>query len=177
MAQPFAGDVDHRDGRDEHEHDRAYVLVVLDPDRGEQLLADAAGADEADHRGRPDVQFETPERIGGEVRQDLRHHREADRLDPVAAGGTHAVERADPDFALWVDQQVIAHKTPGYAIANISLKPIGGIGGDATAEQMEVVADLAERYSFDDVRVTHAQNLVLPHVRKQDLYEIGRAHV
>src|SRR3546814_8253709 len=53
--------------------------------------------------------------------------------------------------------------------------PIGGIGGDSTAEQMEVVADLAERYSFDDVRVTHAQNLVLPHVRKQDLYAVWQA--
>src|SRR3546814_2779673 len=70
------------------------------------------------------------------------------------------IDRSDPDFALWVDQQVIAHKAPGYAIANISLKPIAGIGGDITAEQMDVVADLGERYSIDEVRVTHAQNLV-----------------
>ncbi|MBB5705999.1 nitrite/sulfite reductase [Sphingopyxis panaciterrulae] len=94
---------------------------------------------------------------------------------PFETGLPDDIDRSDPDFALWVDQQVIAHKTPGYAIANISLKPIGGIGGDATAEQMEVVADLAERYSFDDVRVTHAQNLVLPHVRKQDLYAVWQA--
>ena len=47
----------------------------------------------------------------------------------------------------------------------ISLKPIGGAPGDATAEQMDAVADLAERYSFDELRVTHEQNLVLPHVR------------
>src|SRR5690606_41896972 len=57
----------------------------------------------------------------------------------------------------------------GYAIANISLKAQGVTGGDLTAEQMEVVADLAERYSFDELRVAHTQNLVLPHVRKKDL--------
>ena len=54
---------------------------------------------------------------------------------------------------------------PGYAIVTISLKPIGGMPGDATAEQMDAVADLAERYCLDEVRVSHEQNLVLPHVR------------
>ncbi len=87
-------------------------------------------------------------------------------------GLSDEIDRSDPDFAVWVDQQVAAHKMPGYAIANISLKPIRGIGGDITAEQMEVVADLAERYSFDELRVSHVQNLVLPHVRKADLYTI-----
>jgi len=88
------------------------------------------------------------------------------------AGLPDEIDRSDPDFAVWVDQQVAEHKQPGYAIANISLKKIGAIGGDITAEQMEVVADLAERYSFDELRVAHTQNLVLPHVRKQDLYAI-----
>ncbi len=91
---------------------------------------------------------------------------------PFETGLSNEIDRSDPDFAVWVDQQVAAHKQPGYAIANISLKKIGGIGGDITAEQMEVVADLAERYSFDELRVSHVQNLVLPHVRKQDLYAI-----
>ncbi len=70
---------------------------------------------------------------------------------------------------------MIAHKAPGYAIANISLKPVGGIPGDISAEQMDIVADLAERYSFDEIRATHAQNLVLPHVRKADLYALWQA--
>ncbi|MGZ3256196.1 MAG: nitrite/sulfite reductase [Croceibacterium sp.] len=87
------------------------------------------------------------------------------------------IDRSDPDFAVWVDQNVAAHKAPGYAIANISLKPIRGIGGDITAEQMEAVADLAERYSFDELRAAHTQNLVLPHVRKQDLYAVWQALV
>jgi sulfite reductase (NADPH) hemoprotein beta-component len=82
------------------------------------------------------------------------------------------IDRSDPDFALWLDQNVKAHKAPGYAIVNISLKPVGGIPGDATAEQIELMADLGEKYSFDELRVTHAQNIVLPHVRKADLYAL-----
>ncbi len=80
----------------------------------------------------------------------------------------------DPGFARWVRTNVAPHKVPGYAIANISLKPEGGVPGDATAEQMEAVADLAERYSFDEIRVTHEQNLVLAHVKQADLYELWR---
>ena len=57
-------------------------------------------------------------------------------------------------------------------IATISLKPVGGIPGDASGEQMRVMADLALKYSFDELRVTHAQNIVLPHVRKADLYDL-----
>ena len=87
-------------------------------------------------------------------------------------GLSDEIDRADPAFALWVDRQVVAHKQPGYAIVNISLKPRGGIPGDASAEQIELVADLAETYSLDELRVTHAQNLVLPHVKKSDLYTI-----
>ena len=88
---------------------------------------------------------------------------------PFEEGLPDAIDRADPDFALWVDRQVAAHRKAGYAIANISLKPVGGIPGDASAAQMEAVADLAERFSFGEIRVTHAQNLVLPHVRTVDL--------
>jgi len=94
---------------------------------------------------------------------------------PFETGLPEAIDRSDPDFALWVDRQTIAHKAPGYAIVNVSLKPIAGIGGDVTAEQMDAVADIAERYSFDDIRVSHAQNLVLPHVRKQDLHAVWQA--
>lgn len=82
------------------------------------------------------------------------------------------VDRSDPDFAVWLDQNVKPHKQPGYAIVNVSLKPVGGIPGDASADQIDVMAELGERYSFDELRVTHAQNIVLPHVRKADLYAV-----
>jgi sulfite reductase (NADPH) hemoprotein beta-component len=90
-------------------------------------------------------------------------------------GLSEEVDRSDPDFAVWLDQNVKSHKQPGYAIVNISLKPIGGIPGDASSTQIDVMADLAEKYSFDELRVTHAQNIVLPHVAKRDLYAVWQA--
>ncbi|QLC21269.1 nitrite/sulfite reductase [Parasphingopyxis sp. CP4] len=93
--------------------------------------------------------------------------------DPAYETGlSDEIDRADPDFAVWVDQNVHAHKQAGYAIATISLKPVGGIPGDASSAQMDLMADLMEQYSFDEARVTHSQNIVLPHVRKQDLYAL-----
>ena len=90
--------------------------------------------------------------------------------DPLfEAGAPEEVDRSDPDFAVWVDRNTVAHKEAGYVSAVISLKPVGGIPGDATAEQMRLMADLAKDYSFDELRVMHTQNIVLPHVRKADL--------
>ena len=80
-------------------------------------------------------------------------------------------------FEQWVTQNTVAHKVPGYTIVNISLKPIGGIPGDASADQIDVMADLAERYSFDELRVTHSQNITLPHVAKRDLPALWQALV
>jgi sulfite reductase (NADPH) hemoprotein beta-component len=82
-------------------------------------------------------------------------------------GTSTALERArrdDPTFDRWVRRNVSPHHAPGYGIVTISLKPIGGVPGDATAEQLDAVADIAERCSFGEVRVSHEQNLVLPHV-------------
>ncbi len=94
---------------------------------------------------------------------------------PFEAGLPDEIDLADPEFARWVKRQTFAHKAPGYRIVNISLKAVGEIPGDASAEQMELVADLAERLSFDEIRVTHAQNLVLPHVRTTDLKDVWEA--
>ncbi|MDZ7282027.1 nitrite/sulfite reductase [Sphingomonas sanguinis] len=106
---------------------------------------------------------------------------ELERITAMFAGPDFAsdapdtVDRSDPDFAVWLDQNVAAHKQRGHAIVTISLKPIGGIPGDASADQIDLMADLAERYGHDELRVTHAQNIVLPHVRKADLYAIWTA--
>ncbi|MHB1203980.1 MAG: nitrite/sulfite reductase [Rhodospirillaceae bacterium] len=75
-------------------------------------------------------------------------------------------------FAQWTATNVHPHKVPGYGIVTISLKPTGGIPGDISADQMDAVADLAERYSFAEVRVTHIQNLVLPNVKQADLFAV-----
>ena len=78
-------------------------------------------------------------------------------------------ESADPAFARWRARNVHAHRVPGYAAVTLSLKKHGQAPGDITAEQMDLVADLADRYSFGELRSTHEQNLVLADVRQQDL--------
>ncbi|HSF95737.1 MAG TPA: nitrite/sulfite reductase [Thermohalobaculum sp.] len=84
------------------------------------------------------------------------------------------MHKLDPAFARWVERNTHAHRVPGYIAATVSLKPIGGAPGDATAEQMRALADLAERYSADELRITHEQNIVLPHVGLGDLYKVYR---
>lgn len=79
---------------------------------------------------------------------------------------------ADLAFGNWVGSNVSPHKVPGYAVVTVSLKPEGGIPGDATAAQMDAVADLADTYSFGELRVTKDQNLVLADVRKSDLFAL-----
>ncbi len=85
------------------------------------------------------------------------------------------IDRSDPDFAVWLDQNTSAHKQDGYRIVTISLKPRGGIPGDASADQIDLMADLAERFSFNELRVTHSQNIVLPHVHIGQLPQLWAA--
>ncbi len=87
-------------------------------------------------------------------------------LDPLAAHGDNKA------FANWLKRNVKPHKVPGYASVVLSLKKTGVPPGDATAEQMDFVADLADRYSFGELRVTHEQNLVLADVKQADLFEV-----
>jgi sulfite reductase (NADPH) hemoprotein beta-component len=79
---------------------------------------------------------------------------------------------SDPAYGDWLEHNLHTHRQPGYAAVTISLKPVDGAPGDITSEQMDVVAGLAENYSFDELRATHEQNLVLPHVRVSDLREV-----
>ena len=82
---------------------------------------------------------------------------------------------ADPHFEAWRMNSVAPHKMPGYAIVTLSLKPIGGPPGDATADQMDAIANLANKYSFGEIRVGHEQNLAFPHVAQRDLPALWRA--
>ncbi len=93
--------------------------------------------------------------------------------DPAFETGlSDDLDLSDPDFRLWVERNTQSHKQAGYVIATVSLKPVGGIPGDATADQIRLMAEIARDYSFDELRVTHAQNIVFPHIRKADLYTI-----
>src|SRR5581483_10230461 len=86
----------------------------------------------------------------------------------------NGVRLGNPDFERWFRNSTAIHKKPGYQIVTISLKPAGAPPGDATSYQMDVIADLADRYSFGEIRVGHEQNLVLPHVAQRDLPALWR---
>jgi sulfite reductase (NADPH) hemoprotein beta-component len=94
---------------------------------------------------------------------------------PARSEAFETAKAASPALARFARNNVKAHKQPGYAIVEVSLKAPGQTPGDASADQLDLVADLAERYSLDDLRVTHAQNLVLPHVRLDDLPAVHAA--
>jgi len=84
-------------------------------------------------------------------------------------GKLAAEKKSEPAFAAWLRRNVNDHWHPDYASVTISLKGIGEIPGDATDDQMDAIADLAEELAFDEIRVSHEQNLILPHVARADL--------
>ena len=81
---------------------------------------------------------------------------------------------SDRAFARWVGRNVHAHRRPGYAAVTLSLKRVDKPPGDISADEMDLVADLADRYGFGEARVSHEQNLVLPDVRERDLHDLWR---
>ncbi len=103
-----------------------------------------------------EAQFQPPEFDTAKVDED--------KLSKIIA--------ADPLLRSFVETNVSEHFDSNHAIVTISLKPIGGTPGDATAEQMRIMAGLAEAYGYDELRVSHEQNIILPHVRRDDLPEI-----
>ena len=94
---------------------------------------------------------------------------------PARDAGFEQLQADNKAFANWVKRNVRPHRVPGYAAVTLSLKKTGVPPGDATAEQMDFVADLADRYSFGELRVTHEQNLVLSDVRQSDLFKLWEA--
>ncbi len=143
------------------------------------------------------VHEEGLENIKGQVEEEFSHIRggvltlpqeELDRISAYFAQPAYKdigvvdidVDREkilDPAYGRFLENNTFPHARQGYTSVTISLKPIGGAPGDATAEQMEAVADLAEKYSFDELRVSHEQNLVLPHVALTDLRAVYDALV
>ena len=98
-----------------------------------------------------------------------------DLSDAAFDAAAHArAETADPGFARWVKNNTHPHKRDNHVSVTISLKPIGGTPGDASADQMDVMADMAETYGYNELRITHEQNVVLPHVARADLYALYR---
>jgi sulfite reductase (NADPH) hemoprotein beta-component len=111
-----------------------------------------------------------------EVVEDIRARFSYPAYDKLAHMPDELKKAAhDPQFEAWRKNSVFPHKVQGYAIVTISLKPIGCPPGDATAEQMDALADLADKYSFGEIRVGHEQNLALPHVARRDLPALWKA--
>ena len=94
---------------------------------------------------------------------------------PVQSEAFERAKAADAGFARFARNNLKPHKKPGYTIVEISLKAIGETPGDMTSDQMDVVADLGARYGSDDIRATHEQNLVLPHVKLDDAHAVYQA--
>ncbi|MDI7775634.1 nitrite/sulfite reductase [Asticcacaulis sp. EMRT-3] len=91
---------------------------------------------------------------------------------PFDQAALNRARAADPQFARWVKNNLNAHKNDDYTSVTVSLKPIGKTPGDASADQMDLLADLADRFGNGELRVTHEQNVVLPHVARADLYAL-----
>jgi len=133
-----------------------------------KILANALGPDEM--RRQTMVEFEEIKKAGTlQVPREELHRIDAYFAPPEFEPLPDEMPASDVDFENWLKTNVAKHRAPGYAIATISLKPIGGVPGDATHEQLDALADLMDRFGMSEIRVSHEQNLVLPHVKKRDL--------
>ncbi len=123
-------------------------------------------------------EFERIEKAQGELELAELKRIEAYFQEPVYSNETDNPQillsslESSKSFSYWYNTNVAEHKKAGYAVVNISLKPIEGIPGDATSQQMRKVAELADQYSLGEIRVTHEQNLVLPYVKQADLFAL-----
>ena len=153
------------EGRRDNKY-KARIKIFIHETGGEEFrrLVDEEFA-RLDHSGQVPVEKEL-RRI--EAAFDAPAYETLPPTSPALTGAT----RADPGFARWVRVNVREHKVPGYAIVIVSLKPEGGVPGDATAADMRAMADASERYSFGELRVSAEQNIILPDVKKDDLHAL-----
>jgi sulfite reductase (NADPH) hemoprotein beta-component len=142
-------------------------IKILVHEMGTQELTDRV---EAEWRTLKDSDLKVPD---ADIKNIYAYFAAPDLPERAEGHGLLAKQRRESEgFAAWVLQNTVPHKHPDYKGVTISLKPIGGIPGDASADQMDIIADLAERYSQDELRVSHEQNLVLPHVAFADLMAV-----
>jgi sulfite reductase (NADPH) hemoprotein beta-component len=133
-----------------------------------KILVNAIGVDEM--RARVAREFDEIRRSGSlQLPAEELARISAYFAPPAFEALPDAMPMGEADFENWKRSNIHPHRAPGYAIATISLKAIGQVPGDASADQMDALADLMDEYSLDEIRVSHEQNLVLPHVRQRDL--------
>ena len=109
------------------------------------------------------------------VLRDIEHAFAPPTFTERPLGDYDMARASDPAFRSWTDTNLSAHRAPGYAIVTVSLKAHGQTPGDATSEQMRLLADLADRYGFGELRISHEQNVILPHVHKSDIVAVHAA--
>ncbi|HEX9435196.1 MAG TPA: nitrite/sulfite reductase [Burkholderiales bacterium] len=153
----------NRYGRRDNIHKARIKILVKE--RGPEKFRDEVEAEWAQVKDGPATLItEEVERVAARFTRPA--YERLPNLDLEAIGA--------PGFTAWAKRNVQPHKVPGYAAVTLSLKKTGVPPGDATAEQMDAIADLADRYSFGELRVSHEQNLVLADVRQSDLVEVWR---
>jgi sulfite reductase (NADPH) hemoprotein beta-component len=153
----------NRYGRRDNIHKARIKILVKE--RGPEKFRDEVEAEWAQIKDGPATLItEEVERVAARFTRPA--YQRLPNLDLEAIGA--------PGFTAWAKRNVQPHKVPGYAAVTLSLKKTGVPPGDATAEQMDAIADLADRYSFGELRVSHEQNLVLADVRQSDLVEVWR---
>jgi sulfite reductase (NADPH) hemoprotein beta-component len=139
-------------------------IKILVHEVGAEKMREEVEAEYADIRdGALKLPAETIESIARQFAPPALPHR------PAVVATVEALKLEDPDFGLWLKSNVSPHRLAGYRIVTASLKPAGAPPGDASSVQMEGVADIADAYSQGEIRVSHEQNLVLPHVAVEDL--------
>ncbi len=113
--------------------------------------------------------------VDQEILSEIAAHFAAPEFISKATDAYDAYRLANPAFASWSDTNLAEHRAEGYAIVSISIKKHGQTPGDATSDQMRVMADLAEKYGHNELRISHEQNVILPHVHKSDLPAVYQA--
>jgi sulfite reductase (NADPH) hemoprotein beta-component len=155
----------NRHGRRDNIHKARIKILVRE--RGPESFRDEVEAEWAHLKGGPSTLI--PEEL---ARIEGRFTRPDYLKLPSTDAGLDAALASDKAFASWHKRNVHPHKRTGYATVTLSLKKTGVPPGDVTAEQMERIADLADRYSFGELRVSHEQNLIFADVRLSDLYPL-----
>lgn len=113
--------------------------------------------------------------VDQQMLRDIEGHFAPPAFRVADTGAYDTARQHDPAFRSWSDTNLTEHRDPDHAIVTISLKAHGATPGDATAAQMRLIAGLAERYGYDEIRISHEQNVILPHVHKGDLPSVYAA--
>lgn len=119
--------------------------------------------------------FATQKRVLPDVNPKILDQINAGFLEPEYQNDPVKPLIASPDFKAFSDTNVSDHKHKNHAIVTVSIKPIGGTPGDATSDQMRALADIAEAYAYDELRISHEQNVILPHVHRNNLQAVYEA--